>query len=202
MKLKSIFSICFLLIAQHVFSQAAKDLKTGDIIFQSSHSKAAVAIELATHSKFSHVGIIVKDNGKVYVLEAVQPVSITTFEVFINRGDKKYYEIKRLKNASEKITPALQQMMITKGKELKGLNYDYAFDWSDKELYCSELVYKIYKEVLNTELAKPRTLKTFDLGSAYVKQELTIRYGDKIPYNELMISPQQIYESSLLVEVK
>ncbi|MEO8149042.1 MAG: YiiX family permuted papain-like enzyme [Bacteroidia bacterium] len=202
MNLKSILTVVFLSLFNFLFAQEISKLKTGDIIFQTSHSKTAAAIELATHSKFSHVGMVLNDNGKLYVLEAVQPVSITPIQEFIERGEKSYYEVKRLKNADEKFTPQLQQQLIKKGKTFKGLNYDFAFSWNDNELYCSELVYKMYKEILNTELAKPKALKTFDLSSKPVQEQLALKYGKNIPYNELMISPQQIYKSPLLVFVK
>jgi hypothetical protein len=52
-------------------------IKNGDIIFQTSLSQQSKAIQLATNSKYSHCGIIYKDNGQFYVYEAVQPVKIT-----------------------------------------------------------------------------------------------------------------------------
>ena len=47
--------------------------KEGDIIFQTSSSRQTKAIQLATHSEWSHVGIILKNNNEFYVYEAVQP---------------------------------------------------------------------------------------------------------------------------------
>ena len=39
-----------------------ENLQTGDIIFQTSNSNQSKAIQLATHSKYSHVGILYKKN--------------------------------------------------------------------------------------------------------------------------------------------
>jgi len=58
------------------------------------------------------------------------------------------------------------------GEKVKGLNYDLAFNWSDEEWYCSELVYKMYKNVFKIELAQPKALKTFDLSNPAVKEPI------------------------------
>ncbi len=41
----------------------------------------------------------------------------------------------------------------------------------------------------------------FDLSSAAVKNKMKERYGNKIPLNELVISPAAIFESELLEEI-
>src|SRR5688572_15693718 len=61
-------------------------LQTGDIIFQSSQGLQSQAVEAATHSKWSHCGLILKDSTGDYVLEGVQPVSITPLDEFIKHG--------------------------------------------------------------------------------------------------------------------
>lgn len=60
-------------------------VKIGDIIFQTSKSNQSKAIQLATNSKYSHMGIIYKINGQVFVYEAVQPVKLTALTKWINR---------------------------------------------------------------------------------------------------------------------
>lgn len=51
--------------------------QTGDIIFQISRSSQSKAIQLATHSDYSHTGMLVMRNKKPYVFEAVGPVKYT-----------------------------------------------------------------------------------------------------------------------------
>jgi uncharacterized protein YcfL len=46
-------------------------LKDGDIIFQTSQSAQSKAIQAATHSKYSHCGIIYKEGSNYFVFEAV-----------------------------------------------------------------------------------------------------------------------------------
>jgi len=61
----------------------AVELQTGDIIFQSSKSGQSLAVQLATHSRYSHVGMIIKHEGSLQVIEAVQPVMITPLKQWI-----------------------------------------------------------------------------------------------------------------------
>ena len=51
-------------------------------------------------------------------------------------------------------------------------NYDEQFNWSDDEMYCSELVFKIYYYTTGLQLATPAQLKSFDLSSDEVKKKL------------------------------
>jgi len=178
------------------------DLQDGDIIFQSSNSQLSVAIQLATKSKYSHCGIIFKDKGAWYVYEAVQPVSSTPLDQWIAHGDGKKYVIKRLANAKQALNPAVINKMKQAGKQFMGKDYDGTFEWSDDRIYCSELVWKIYKTGAGIEVGQLKKLKDFDLSSQVVKAKLKEHYGNNIPLNEPVISPVAIFDSTLLVTVK
>ena len=144
----------------------------GDIIFQTSHSGQSEAIQLATHSQYSHCGVLFNDNGKWFVYEAVQPVSKTPFDEWVARGDHRYYVVKRLKNADSVLTkPALDKMHAYVTKNL-GKNYDIAFNWSDENFYCSELVWKAYHEATGLEVGHTKPLGDYDLSNPIVKQQL------------------------------
>ncbi len=175
--------------------------KTGDIIFQNSHSSQSEAIKLATHSKFSHVGVIVIKNKQPFVLEAVEPVSITSLKAWIARGDQSYFEIKRPKQSLPE-TIIIQKKLDSLQKIYLSKHYDIPFQWTDDKLYCSELVWKLYHEVYGIELCATRELKDFDLSSPLVQMALKERYGKKIPMNEQVVSPEDLYQSSLLQSVK
>ena len=170
----------------------------GDIIFQTSNSLQSKAIQLATNSKYSHVGIIVNYKGSLVVLEAVQPIKITPIQTWISHGENLTYSLKRLIKRDSILTKAALKKMRLKGKSWLGKNYDIAFDWSDKKLYCSELVWKLYKEGCNIEVGKLKKLKDYNLSHPIVKKVLQERYGNNIPLEEKMISPQAIFESDLL----
>ena len=172
----------------------SKDFKDGDIIFQTSESSQSNAIKLATNSNISHCGILFKKDSLTYVVEAVQPVKITRLYEWIANGKNKKYAVKRLENLNKNQL----QNMKNYGMKLIGKNYDLYFGWDDTKIYCSELVWKIYKKGANIELCKLKKLKEFNLSDKNVKKVLNERYGNEIPLNEKVVSPSQIYESSLL----
>jgi hypothetical protein len=174
----------------------------GDIIFQTSNSGQSLAIQLATHSKYSHCGLLFNDNGDWFVYEAVQPVKITPVKEWIDRGDDHYFAVERLKNADSLLTEnAVQKMRSFANKNL-GKNYDLAFDWSDERMYCSEFVWKTYHEGTGLEIGALKKLGDFDLTNPIVKKKLNERYGNKIPLNEPMISPGNIFDCPLLIKVR
>lgn len=178
------------------------EIKDGDIIFQTSLSAQSKAIQIATKSKYSHCGLIFKDKGGFYVLEAVQPVKRTPLEKWIARGAEMHYVIKRLKNADQILTPETITKMKKVGEVFSGKDYDLAFGWSDDKMYCSELVWKIYQRATGIEVGKLQKLKEFDLTNDAVKQKMKERYGNNIPMNETVISPGAIFDSELLMTVK
>jgi len=171
--------------------------RNGDIIFQETRSGQAEAVKRATGSKYSHVGIIYFKNKRAYVFEAVQPVKLTPLSEFIAHGTKKQYVVKRLRDTSS-LTAATEQKMYVVAKRQLGKNYDWVFGWSDERIYCSELVWKIYQKGAGIELVAPRKLKDFNLSDPVVQKKLAERYGKKIPYEEPVVSPGQLFESALL----
>ncbi len=102
-------------------------LRNGDIIFQETASAQSKAIQLATHSRYSHVGIVYFRKGKPVVLEAVQPVRISSLSSFINRSVGGHYVVKRLKTAETVLTSAVLAKMEKAGRQMVGKNYDWAF---------------------------------------------------------------------------
>jgi hypothetical protein len=171
--------------------------KDGDIIFQTTKGETGLAIQLATHSKYNHCGMLFFEDNEWVVYEAVQPVSKIALSDFNSRGTG---TVMRLANKSLTAADITKLKAVFKGYENK--NYDLAFNWSDDRLYCSELVYKLYNKGLNIELCKPRKLSDFDLSNPLVKQKLNEKYNGHIPLNEPMVSPQDIFSSALLIPVK
>jgi uncharacterized protein YycO len=173
------------------------DIHNGDIIFQDSKSSQAKAIKLATHSKYSHMGILYRKGDKIYVYEASATVRMTALKRWIDRGVGKHFVIKRLKN--DKILTAKNVRKIQRiGRRFKGHKYDALFGWDDRKIYCSELVWKIYKRGLGIEIGTLKKLKSFDLSHPIVKTKLRERYGKRIPLNEKVISPQDMFNSPYL----
>ena len=191
-------------IAETEFSELSSndELKDGDIIFQTSLSNQSRAIQLATKSKYSHCGIIYKSGNDFYVFEAIQPVTTTPLSKWIARGENGKYVIKRLKNAKAVLTPSNLKKMKEVGNEFKAKDYDLTFEWSDDKIYCSELIWKIYKRATGIEVGKLEKLSNFDLSNSAVKSKMKERYGAKIPLNETVISPAAIFDSDNLMTVR
>ncbi len=126
--------------------ESIKDIREGDVIFQTSQSEQSPLLQIATRSKITHCGIIVMKNGKPYVLETLKTLVLTPLDKFIARGEDGKYWLKRSKKENIKI----------KYKSYLGKPYDLAFKFDNGKFYCSELIYDIYKNQLGIELCKPK----------------------------------------------
>ena len=179
------------------FKTKSLALTEGDIIFQTTSGATGKAIQLATHSKFNHCGVLFLENNEWVVYEAIQPVKKTSLKEFNQRGNG---TIKRLNN--KVLTADDIAKLKAQFKKYEHKNYDEAFNWSDDQIYCSELVYKLYYNALKIELCKTRTLSNFDLQNPLVKEKLNEKYGKNIPLNEPMVSPEDIFRSAQLELIK
>ena len=177
----------------------AAPVQSGDVIFQTSRSSQSEAIQLATDSPFSHVGIITIKDGAPMVYEAVGPVKATPLKDWIKRGARSDYRLMRPKTP---LTPAQLQAMERVGRKYKGKPYDLRFEWSDEKLYCSEFVWKIYAQGAGIELAKPRPMESYRLGHPKVRSTLVARWGSDIHWKEPMVAPSDLAQSALLEVVE
>jgi hypothetical protein len=175
---------------------ATESLRDGDIIFQTSQSSQSRAIQLATGSRYSHMGVIFHRNKKPYVLEAIGRVQYTPLKRWIKRGHKSRYVVKRLrnKNLSRKESIRLRR----EAEKFLRKPYDLYFGWGDSRIYCSELVWKAYYRALGIKVGPIKKLKTFKLTHPAVKAKIRQRYGKKIPLNEKVISPGDMYTATNL----
>ena len=174
-------------------------LRDGDIIFQTSQSAQSIAIQKATHSKYSHMGIIFFRDGKPYVYEAIKTVQYTPLNKWIALGDGGHYIIKRLREADRILTPNAATKPRYVAKKFQGRPYDLTFDWSDDRIYFSELVWKIYDQGIGVQVGRLQKLRDFDLSDPVVKAKMQERYGNRVPMDETVISPGEIFSSKLLI---
>jgi hypothetical protein len=133
------------------------------------------------------------------VFHAVNPVSITPLKEWIGQGEGGHSVIKRPKKIFGQADLTALDAAI---ERMNGKPYDKYFGWGDDKIYCSELVWKTYKEVLIFELCKLRKLKDFDLSSPLVRKMMKERYGNKVPLNEPVVAPSDIFESKELTLVE
>lgn len=198
---KVITVLIFVLVKLFAIGQIKTPYKSGDLLFISSKSGQGQAIQLATHSHLTHCGIVFIENNTAYVYHAVEPVQKSTLKEFLSYSDDGKIWIKRLKDTS-----LLNQKNITLLKSnanaMLGKHYDLYFNWSNDEIYCSEYIWKIYKNALNIEIGKIHPLKFYDLSSKIVKETMAKRYGEKIPLEEQMVAPSDIFSSENLISVE
>jgi uncharacterized protein YycO len=179
-------------------SHAASPLRDGDIIFHTSRSAQSQAIQRATRSAYSHVGLVFHHDGKPHVLEAIATVRNTPLAQWTARGAGGEFVVKRLKTP---LDAAQARKLRNAAERHAGKPYDLYFEWSDSRIYCSELVWKAYHEALGVELGARQKLREFDLSDPLVKTKLRERYGENVPMNEPVISPAALFDSSEVVEL-
>ena len=176
----------------------AERWRDGDIIFHTSRSSQSAAIQRATHSPYSHVGVVFIRDGQPYVFEAISTVRYTPLAAWVARGDGGRYVVRRLRQAP---TAAQLAKLRSAAKSFEGRPYDLYFEWSDERIYCSELVWKMYHQAMGVKLGELQKLREFDLTDAAVKAKMRERYGARVPLDEPVISPGEQFASPLLLTV-
>jgi hypothetical protein len=189
--------LLLVLVAPELLSQAPA-AREGDIVFQILPTGQGPAIQLATKSRYTHVGIVLLQEGRPCVFEAVEPVRFIALDKWIARGDKGHCVIKRLRNADSVLDAQGLARIHNLVPAFEGKHYDLTFGWSDSTIYCSELVWKLYDRALGIQVGKLRKLRDFDLSSPIVREKMKQRYGDQVPLEETVISPADIFDSELL----
>ena len=124
-------------------------LREGDILFIETESFQSKHIKWGMLSIWSHCGIAVDTPEGIQIMEADTTVRILPVERFIGRSVGGKYIIKR---PEQQLTQP-----IDKDKWL-GRWYDLKFSFDNEEVYCSELVWLIYKDQ-GIELCKPVKIK-------------------------------------------
>ncbi len=168
------------LITTYCFADCNVQWKEGDIVFQTSKSKQAPFVMIATRSLYTHCGIIVYKNNKPYVLEASNVVKLTSIDEWFNKsrfGDCTTYRV-------------FDKPIKINYKKYLGQKYDISFKFNNGRMYCSELVYEIYKNQFGIELCKPRKVKDYHIFG--MKKLLKRRH---INPNQLVVSPSDIANS-------
>ncbi len=147
------------------------------------------------------MGIIFFRDGKPYVYEAIKTVQYTLLNKWIAGGDGGHYIIKRLRDADRTLTPSAVTKLRHVAKKFQGRPYDLTFEWSDDSIYCSELVWKIYDQGIGVQIGRLQKLREFDLSDPIVKAKMQERYGNRVPLDETVISPGEMFSSKLLIVV-
>lgn len=169
-------------------------LRNGDVVFQSSNGSQGLAIQFATKSQYNHCGLLYKENGQWYVYEAIQPVSKTLLSDWKNRGEDSTFLVMRSRFSDSSWFKDSVKNIPKEMKKHLGKTYDIYFNWGNDQLYCSELVWKLYKNVLGIELCKLKTFGDYDLSNPLVKKILKERFGNNIPLTQKVVAPDDLFE--------
>lgn len=117
------------------------ELKSGDIVFQTSLHKPALAFILLSRSLYDNVGIFVQHNGKRYVLQAGETVDFVPYDDWIAQGAGGRFAVWR----HEKMVESDIKQMMVAVKPYFRKPYDMLLRESNDLLYSSELVHLLYK---------------------------------------------------------
>jgi len=170
-------------------------LRSGDIVFQTSRSSQSVAIQRATGSPFSHVGLVEVGPDGAFVLEAVQPVSRTPWRSWRTRGVAGKVTVMRLPN----LTAKQAGDVVSVARSFLGRPYDPAFGWDDETVYCSELVVKAFERGAGVKLGRPQRLDSLQLDG--LGAALRGRFGSRVPGERMLITPASIAADPTLTKI-
>jgi hypothetical protein len=192
--------ILFGLLAGRAAAETPR-VREGDILFHTSRSAQSQAIQRATGSRYSHMGVVLYRSGRPCVFEAIATVRCTPLERWIARGAQGHFVVRRLRSSATLLTPEARARLHTTADRFAGRPYDLAFEWSDQRIYCSELVWKLYERALGVRIGELQRLRDFKLSDPMVRAKMHERYGEHVPLDEPAISPAAMFASPLLETV-
>jgi Permuted papain-like amidase enzyme, YaeF/YiiX, C92 family len=148
-------------------------LKTGDIVFQDSGGGQGLAIMLASHSLYTHTGLIeLAADGTPMVVEAAGPVRTVPLKYWINNGAANRITIKRIKGLSESDA----RMAIARAHTYDGVPYDIFFLNTRDAIYCSELIYAAFKEGPKITVGREEKVRELHFDNAAVRHLIEARW--------------------------
>jgi hypothetical protein len=170
-------------------------LQPGDLVFQTSRSAQSRAIQLATASPWSHVGVVEVGPRGAFVVEAVGRVSRTPWPAWRARGATHHVLVLRARG----LDPAARARVLAEARRHLGKRYDSRFGWGDDRMYCSELVWKAYARGAGLELGKKERLG--DLRIAALEPAIRARWGGPVPRDLVLVTPASLAADPRLEKV-
>lgn len=171
--------------------------REGDVVFQSlPRGELVDAIEGITGSPFSHCGVVMRNaEGDWVVHEAIGVVRETPLYLWIVRGRGARIEAWRWREIGAKDPSSLRAALAKQA----GKPYDYRYAPGDEEIYCSELVFKAYRDAYGVELGAWEKLGDMNWRpfEAFIRE----MEGGPLPLERPMISPVGVTRSAALEKV-
>jgi len=206
------FCYCCNLAPSCNHAQQTKGLQAGDLLFQNLDcGQLCDAIETVTEGvdgkDFSHCAMVVNINDTLKVIEAIgHKVQVNSLQNFFARSG----DTAEIKNIAVGRVKHQYENLISKAtgnaKQLIGQPYDDAFLLNNQKLYCSELLYEVFKEANNKNnffvlepmtFKNPKTNAFFPAWVTYYKQ-----LNKEIPEGQAGINPGLISRSNKIQIIK
>lgn len=178
----------FILISMLLFASCNNsiddtNLREGDIVFIESQSSQSPYIKVGTMSKWTHCGVVVDTPQGLKVLEASKNVRLTPFVDFIGAAKNDNWCVKRPKQTPSAPIPYRKYL---------GQAYDLEFKFDNGKMYCSELVWLVYKDQ-GIELCKPRKVSSFVLTRIPKVKKLMNKRN--ISMDQYAVAPVDLYKA-------
>jgi len=171
--------------------------REGDVVFQSlPHGPLVEAIEGITNSPFSHCGVVMRNTeGHWVVHEAIGMVRETPLYLWSLRGRGARLDAWRLRDISRRDISKLRDAL----NKHAGKPYDFRYAPGDAEIYCSELVFKAYRDAYAVQLGEWEDLGDLNWRpfEAFIRE---MENGD-LPLDRPMVTPVSVTRSADLVKV-
>jgi hypothetical protein len=171
-------------------------ISPGDLVFQDLDcGLRCQLIREVTHSRYSHVGIVLDEGGERFVWEALGPVGRTPLALWLERGRERRVAVYRL---PPELAPRLPEI-AAEVRRMGGLQYDGDYQWDDERIYCSELIAKAVVRATGVELAPPSALGPGGFGS-HGPQILRLSKG-RLTEQTPMVTPAALARAPGLVRI-
>lgn len=155
------FISCFIFSFFFLAKGHALDLQNGDVLLISFNCYECRVIESETNSKFSHSGVVIKDeNHQIRIGQSLGFVALYPLDQFLKNKSPgtlvSVYRPKQFLNLQPFEAQALEDKMITVfNTAFKGLPFDDKYLWNNYDskgrelLYCSEFIAKYLDHFLS-----------------------------------------------------
>ncbi len=168
-------------------------LREGDLVFGDTGSRQSLAIQWATRSRWSHVGVVEVAPEGAFVIEAIGHVSRTPWAAFRRRAGGRVLVLR-----PRGVDAAARTRAVAEAKAMLGKPYDARFGWGDDRIYCSELVVKAYERGAGVTLGRRERVR--DLRIALLAPAIRARWG-RVPSNLVLVTPASVAEDPKLEKV-
>ena len=183
MIIRILFTILAVLSVVSCNGKAVTDIQVGDIVFIESQSSQSPYIKLGTMSKWTHCGVVVDTPDGLKVLEASKTVRLTPFNTFIGRAKNGNWCIRR---------PKQQLKEPVSYRKYLDQPYDLEFKFDNSKMYCSELVWLVYKDQ-GIELCGPRKVSSFIM--TCIPKVKNLMQKRNIGMDQDVVAPVDIYNA-------